>query len=121
MLGKDKSALETIKAQAAYGAFGLIGPGSRPGWLASLPHRIGARLFAMNDTEADWRGWEITRLLCGLSRSYRDPRFDLLRLLRTLDPQAAGATDWPIADPTEIVRRADGWDDVHGWPWDEDR
>ena len=146
MLGKDKSALETVKVQAAYGAFGLIGPGRRPrpptrppihglpvgaafrscvgslaGWLASLPHRIGARLFAMNDTEARWRGWEITELRCGLSRSYHDPRFDLLRLLRTLDPQTPDATDWPIADPTRVVRPVNEWDDVHGWPWDGER
>jgi hypothetical protein len=146
MLGKDKSALETVKVQAAYGAFGLFGPGRRPrpptrvrvhglplgaafrssgsslaGWLASLPHRIGARLFAVNDTEAGWRGWEITELRCGLSRSYHDPRFDLLRLLRTLDPQSAAATGWPIADPPKIVRPKDGWDDVHGWPWGGER
>jgi len=146
MLGKDKSALETIKTQAAYGAFGLIGPGRRPrpptrldirririgaafcsstaslaGWLASLPHRIGARLFAINDTEAGWRGWEITELHCGLSRSFRDPQFDLLRLLRTLDSQKADATDWPIADPPKIVRPVDDWDDVHGWQWGGER
>ncbi len=143
MLGKDKSALETIKAQAAYGAFSLAGPGRRPrpptrlhihglpigaafrsstsslaGWLASLPHRIGARLFAMNDTEARWRGWEMTELRCGLSRSYHDPRFELLRLLRTLDPQSQDAAGWPIADPPKVVRPANDWDDVHGWPWD---
>ena len=97
------------------GTLGLTGPGRRPrpptrlhlpglpigaafrsattslaGWLASLPHRVGARLFAMNDTEAGWRGWEITELRCGLARSYHDPRFDLLRVLRTLDPQTPG-------------------------------
>jgi hypothetical protein len=146
MLGKDKSALETIKVQVAYGAFGPIGPGGRPrpptrlhipgfpigaafrsttgslaGWLASLPHRIGARLFAMNDTEAGWRGWEITEVRRGLFRSYHDPRFDLRRLLRTLDPQIQDAMDWPIADPPRIVRPMDDWDDVHGWPWDGER
>jgi len=143
LLGKDKSALETIKAQTAYGAFGLTGPGRRPrppswlsihglpigaafrsstgslaGWLVSLSHRIGARLFAMNDTEARWRAWEIAELRCGLSRSYRDPRFDLLRLLWTLDPQTPGAMGWPVADPPEVVRPLNDWDDVHGWPWD---
>jgi DnaJ-class molecular chaperone len=32
----------------------------------------------MNDTEAYWRGWQITRTRGGLARSYRDPRFDTL-------------------------------------------
>jgi hypothetical protein len=143
MLGKDKSGLETLKVQVAYGAFGLTGPEGRPrpptrlhipwppigaavrsatgslaGWLAGLPHRIGAWLFAMNDTEAGWRGWEITELRCGLSRSYHDPRFDLLRLLRTLDPQVPTGTGLPIADSHGIVRAVNDWDDVHGWPWD---
>jgi hypothetical protein len=146
MLGKDKSALEMIKVQVTDGALGLTGPGRRPrpparlrlpelpvgvafrsataslaGWLASLPRRLGARLFAMNDTEAGWRGWEITELRCGLARSYRDPRFDLLRALhalRALDRQTTDALDWPVADPPTIVRPVDGWDDVHGWPWD---
>ncbi|MGD0705875.1 MAG: hypothetical protein ABSA02_39085 [Trebonia sp.] len=85
---------------------------SLAGWLASLPHRAGARLFAMNDTEAGWRGWKVTELYGGLGRSYRDPRFDLLRALRALGLPA------PVTDPPKTVRPADGWDDVHGWPWD---
>ena len=146
MLGKDKSALEMLKVQVTGGALGLTGPGRRPrpptglrlpglpvgvafrsataslaGWLASLPRLLGARLFAMNDTEAGWRGWEITERRCGLARSYHDPRFDLLRALRAmraLDRQATGALDWPVADPSKIARPVDGWVDVHGWPWD---
>jgi hypothetical protein len=47
-------------------------------WLASLPQRAGNRLFAMNDAEAGWHGWEITVLAGGLARQYRDPRFDTL-------------------------------------------
>ena len=147
MLGKDKSALETINVQVAWGALGLTGPGRRPrpptrlhladlpigaafrsataslaGWLASLPHRVGARLFAMNDTEAGWRGWELTELCCGLARSYHDPRFDLLHVLReldpqTLDPQTMDTPDWLVARPPKFIRPVDGWDDVHGWPW----
>jgi hypothetical protein len=106
------NAMETIKVQATGGTVGLTGPGCHPrpptrlhllgrpmraafrsataslaGWLASVPHRVGARLFAMNDTEAGWRGWKITELRDGLARSYHDPRFDLLRALRALDPQ----------------------------------
>ncbi len=48
-------------------------------WLAAIPRRLGDRLFAMNDTEAYWRGWQSTRTHGGLgprSRRYRDPRFD---------------------------------------------
>ena len=47
-------------------------------WLAAIPRRVGDRLFAMNDNEAYWRGWQITRVHGGLGRSYRDPRFDTL-------------------------------------------
>ena len=137
------NALETIKVQVTGGVLDLTGPGRRPrpptrlhlpelpigaafrsataslaGWLASLPHRVGARLFAMNDMEAGWRGWEVTELRGGLARSYRDPRFDLLRALRELDPQRPDTPDWPATDPARTVRPVDGWDDVHGWPWD---
>jgi hypothetical protein len=45
-------------------------------WLAYIPRRLGDHLFAMNDTEAYWRGWQITKVHGGLGRSYRDPRFD---------------------------------------------
>jgi hypothetical protein len=47
-------------------------------WLAAVPRRLGDRLFAMNDAEAYWRDWQITRTQGGLGRSYRDPRFDTL-------------------------------------------
>ena len=32
----------------------------------------------MTDTEAYWRGWQITKTHGGLARRYRDPRFDTL-------------------------------------------
>jgi hypothetical protein len=47
-------------------------------WLAAIPRRLGDRLFVMNDTEAYWRGWQITKTRGGLARRYRDPRFDTL-------------------------------------------
>jgi hypothetical protein len=47
-------------------------------WLADLPRRLGDRWFAMNDAEAEWRGWQMTRTHAGLGRRYRDPRFDML-------------------------------------------
>jgi hypothetical protein len=48
------------------------------GWLAAIPHRLGDRLFAMNDAEAYWRNWQITRTYGGLGRRYRDPQFSTL-------------------------------------------
>ncbi len=48
------------------------------GWLAAIPRRLGDRLFAMNDAEAYWRSWQITRTHGGLGRRYRDPQFGTL-------------------------------------------
>jgi hypothetical protein len=44
-------------------------------WLIGLPRRAGRRLFAMNDLEARWRGWQVIELSGGLRRQYRDLRF----------------------------------------------
>ncbi len=44
-------------------------------WLIGQPRRLGNRLFAMNDAEAGWRGWQVTELAVGLGRGYRDGRF----------------------------------------------
>ena len=44
-------------------------------WLIGLPRRTGRRLFAINDAEACWRGWQITETLGGVGRQYRDARF----------------------------------------------
>jgi hypothetical protein len=46
-----------------------------------LPRRTGAWLFRRNDAEAGWRRWEITELHRGLSRLYRDTRFEALHQL----------------------------------------
>ena len=48
-------------------------------WLAGVPRRLGGRLFAMNDAEACWHSWQITRTHGGLGRRYRDPQFGTLR------------------------------------------
>lgn len=40
-----------------------------------LPKWAGARLYAANDAEAGWRGWEVHERWLGLKRRYRDPRF----------------------------------------------
>jgi hypothetical protein len=68
-------------------------------WLIGLPRRTGTRLYAMNDQEAGWHGWQITETWGGLGRQYRDARFDLLRLDPTIrrvelreDP---AQPDWP--------------------------
>ena len=47
-------------------------------WVAYALRRRGDRSFAMNDNEAYWRGWQITKTHGGLGRRYRDPRFDTL-------------------------------------------
>ena len=47
-------------------------------WLAYFPRRWGDRQFAVNDAEAYWWGWQITKTLGGLGRRYRDIRFDTL-------------------------------------------
>ena len=57
-------------------------------WLAALPGRLGDRLFAMNDNEAYWRDWQITRTHGGFGRRYRDPSFDLPPEYR--EPSAPG-------------------------------
>ena len=62
-------------------------------WLAYLLRRCGDRWFAMNDTEAYWRGWQITKTHGGLGRRYRDIRFDTLAACA----QCAGAGEWADA------------------------
>ena len=63
---------------ARFGAILLIVGRVLLSWLAAIPRRLGDRLFFMNDTEAYWRGWQITKTHGGLARRYRDPRFDTL-------------------------------------------
>jgi hypothetical protein len=83
-------------------------------WLIGLPRRAGRRLFAMNDAEAGWSRWQVTETLSGLSRRYRDARWDALATDPTLrrDDLSEGT------DPSKTLRPVDGWDDVHCWPWD---
>ena len=59
-------------------------------WLAYLLRRCGDRWFAMNDTEAYWRGWQITKTRGGPGRGYRDIRFDTFAACA----QCAGAGVW---------------------------
>jgi hypothetical protein len=62
-------------------------------WLAYFLRRGGDRRFAMNDTEAYWRGWQITKTLAGLGRRYRDIRFGTLAACA----RCAGAGVWADA------------------------
>ena len=67
-------------------------------WLAyllrpNLRQHFGDRWFAANDTEAYWRGWQITKTHAGLGRRYRDLRFDTLAACA----QCAGAGEWADA------------------------
>ena len=60
------------------------------GWLAYFLRRRGDRWFARNDTEAYWWGWQITKARGGLTRRYRDTRFDTLAACA----RCAGAGAW---------------------------
>lgn len=70
-----------MQDQSAFGVTAALrgATASVVAWLAALPRRLGNRLFAMNDAEAGWRGWEVTVTAGGLGRQYRDPRFNALR------------------------------------------
>jgi hypothetical protein len=47
-------------------------------WLLNRLEAAGNRLFAADDQRAAARGWHIIPGSHGLSRRYRDPRFDML-------------------------------------------
>jgi hypothetical protein len=64
--------------------------------LAALLRQAGARLFARNDEEAGWHGWQITGLHGGLARGYRDTRFSVLHLIRDIDSSAQAPDDCPL-------------------------
>jgi hypothetical protein len=54
---------------------------TRPRRAAEAVRRLkiaaGDCLFAMNDLEAAWRGWQVIREPGGFGRRYRDPMFDM--------------------------------------------
>jgi hypothetical protein len=68
--------------------FFILAAGIMADCLAAWPRRMCDRLFAINDAEAYWRGWQITRVHGGLGRRYRDPAFDTL--LACADCQGIG-------------------------------
>jgi hypothetical protein len=88
-----KTGLDTWTMVAAYSCapssgirirtFLAVGAGVMTDRLTSLPRRACDRLFAINDAEARWRGWQITRVHGGFARRYRDPMFDTLAVRAT--------------------------------------
>lgn len=56
----------------------ILAVGVVTGWLACFLPRFIDRRFAMNDAEAYWWGWQITKTRGGRGRRYRDRRFDIL-------------------------------------------
>ena len=62
-------------------------------WLIGLPRRAGRRLHATNDAESRWWHWLVTEGHGGLTRQYRDARFETLRgdpTLRRTGPAGPG-------------------------------
>jgi hypothetical protein len=63
-------------------------------WLLNRLEAAGNRLFAADDQRAAARGWQVTPGRYGLSRRYRDPRFDML--ISCPSCNGVGAADgWP--------------------------
>ena len=62
-------------------------------WLAYIPRRLGDHVFTWNDTEAFWRGWQITKVRGGLGRRYRDPDFDTLAACPQCQGEGMNAMD----------------------------
>lgn len=79
------------------------------GWLAGLPRRTGARLFAANDAEAGWHGWQVTVLAGGLARRYRDARYDTMRA--QLNARAAQADPYDARPGRPAPAIPEAWDD----------
>ena len=71
-------------------------------WLAYLLRRWGDRWFAMNDTEAYWRGWQITKTHAGLGRRYRDIRYDTLAACAQC--AGAGVSGWSRGPGASLPR-----------------
>lgn len=53
-------------------------PASALSWLIGQIGRIGFHVYRSDDARAAASGWEITPGRLGLSRTYRDPRFDVV-------------------------------------------
>jgi hypothetical protein len=69
--------------------FLTVGTGVATDCLTAMPRRAGDRLFAINDAEGSWRGWQTIRVNGGLGRRYRDPAFDTIGTLDEEEPATA--------------------------------
>ena len=65
--------------------------------LSRLLRNFGDRLFADTDAKARQHGWQVTRRNGGLSRRYRDPRFD--SLVRCSSCAGTGGSDTAACEP----------------------
>jgi hypothetical protein len=119
MLAKDNprwpagNGKETTTVPGLSSAVGLV-----IAWLAGLRRRAGRRLYAMNDLEASWRGWQVIETSGGLGRQYRDARFDSLAARRDTWTNAADA-DGP-APRSSRPPVPEAWDDHWNGPLDGD-
>jgi hypothetical protein len=71
----------------------VVGPTTRErikGWLVARIRACSDRLFRDLDEQARQHGWNMETGPYGLSRSYRDPRFDALRAQPDLPPAGVG-------------------------------
>lgn len=69
--------------------------GSALRWLAGRIRLAGDRQFSEDDTWARQHGWLIEARRGGLSRSYRDPRFDNLSRCRECHGSGTDESDRP--------------------------
>jgi hypothetical protein len=76
LIGRGKPLQSGISRRGYFRAAAASVTASVTGWLASSAHRAGLRVFARTDAEARWQGWQIIERHGGLSRRYRDRRFD---------------------------------------------
>lgn len=91
-----------------------------PDRVTGLPKRICDRLFAPNDAEAYWWGWQIIKVRGGFRRRYRHPEFDTL--VACTKCQGTGleiveiiGTDMPCARCYGVGRLTSAGADVPGW------
>jgi hypothetical protein len=65
------------------------------GYIARWTHSVGERLFGEADERARRRGWQVHVRHNGLSRTYRDPRFDSLQSCPACQGTRTGEQDHP--------------------------
>jgi hypothetical protein len=83
----------TPRTEARFAAFVAVAIGLAADCATNLPRWMADRLFAINDDEAYWRGWQIIKLHGGFGHRYRDPRFDSLTACVTCKGTGIGAIE----------------------------